>query len=529
MKIFLLSIVMYGIYFFIKTKKSLHMLQQNRYNRGSKYLKWIKSNPKKNFPILDAIFLTLPFFSFLNDALLGILFNTFYFIIITYTLWKNRKEQKKVPLNYTGRIKRLYFTTMLLYGIVIFLFVLFPRENNICYLFFLGILMYFNPFAVILANIINIPIEKSVNYYFYRKAQKKLKSLNHLDVIGITGSYGKTSSKNILNDVLSIKYNCLPTPKNYNTPTGLMITVNNYLDKFNDYFIAEMGACKKGEIKELCNLVHPKYGILTKVGVAHLETFKTEENIQKTKFELIESLPSNGIGILNADDEKQVSYQLKNNVKVLWIGIDNRKKCDVYATNIQLSSEGTTFDCHIKGKKKKITFTTKLLGKANIYNILAAIALGNALGLTENELKLGVKKVQPVEHRLQLKRYYDMYLIDDAYNANPEGAKMALDVLNLMPGKKIVISSGMIELGGMGDVLNKELGSYMANVVDMAILIGENQTKKVCEGLLEKKFKKENIIIFNDIQEAISYIQKLKEKDAYILLQSDLPDAFNEN
>ena len=176
-----------------------------------------------------------------------------------------------------------------------------------------------------------------------------------------------------------------------------------------------------------------------------------------------------------------------------------------------------------------MAFTQKLLVKANIYNILAAIALGNALGLTEEELKIGVKKVHPVEHRLQLKRYYDMYLIDDAYNANPDGAKMALDVLNLMPGKKIVISSGMIELGSSSEKLNKELGHYMANVVDIAILIGERQTKPIQEGLLEKKFKKKDIIVFNDIGEAFSYVQQIKEKDAYILLQSDLPDAFNES
>lgn len=529
MKIFLLSIVMYSIYFFLKTKKSLHMLQQNRYNRGNKYLKWIKDNLKKNYFNLELIVLLFPFFFFLENASLGILFNTLYFVLISITLYKNKKEQKKVPLNVTGRIKRLYFTTTLLYIVAIFVCSIVTCKSNVLPLFFLSILMYFNNLVVVLANIINAPIENMVNFHFRNLAQKKLKSLNHLDVIGITGSYGKTSSKNILNDVLSIKYNVMPTPKNYNTPTGLMITVNEYLDKFNDYFIAEMGACKTKEIQELCDLVHPKYGILTKIGVAHLETFGTEENIQKTKFELIESLPSDGIGVLNADDENQVNYKLKNDCKILWIGIENTKRSDVYADNIKLSSEGTTFDCHFKGRKGAVTFTTKLLGKANIYNILASIALGDALGLSENELKLGVKKVQPVEHRLQLKRYYDMYLIDDAYNANPEGAKMALDVLNLMPGKKIVISSGMIELGSRSDTLNKELGRYMAGVVDTAILIGEHQTKPIQEGLLEKKFKKENIIVFNDIQEAFSYIQQIKEKDAYILLQSDLPDAFNEN
>ena len=150
-----------------------------------------------------------------------------------------------------------------------------------------------------------------INNNFKRKAIRKLKEMTNLKVVGITGSYGKTSSKNILNDILNVKYNSFPTPKNFNTPVGLIITINNYLDKFNDIFIAEMGAFKRGEIKELCDLVHPTYGILTTIGTTHLDSFGSRENIQKGKFELIESLPPDGIGILNADDPYQVSYQSK--------------------------------------------------------------------------------------------------------------------------------------------------------------------------------------------------------------------------
>ena len=121
---------------------------------------------------------------------------------------------------------------------------------------------YFNLFIVLIANVLNRPVEKAVGQYFLNKAQNKLASMTNMEVIGITGSYGKTSTKNIVCDILNSKYNVFKTPANYNTPFGLMITINNYLDKYNDYFIAEMGACKKVEIKELCDLVHPKYVIL---------------------------------------------------------------------------------------------------------------------------------------------------------------------------------------------------------------------------------------------------------------------------
>ncbi len=517
----------YSFYFVLKTNKSLQMLQQNRYNRGNKYLKWIKQNFKKNFITIEIFFLVLPCFFFLNTMFLFLLYNVFYCICTLNLLLKQKKETTKIPLNFTGRLKRLYTTTTILYivGIVVGVF----YKDSIWTYFLLSTLLYFNNVMVVLANLLNTPIEKGINHYFRKKCEKKLKSFTSLDVIGITGSYGKTSSKNILKDLLSVKYNVFATPKNYNTPTGLMITVNEYLDKFNDYFIAEMGACKTKEIQELCDLVHPKYGILTKIGVAHLETFGSQENITKTKFELIESLPKEGIGILNADDPLQVNYKLKNKVKILWIGIENKVQASIYADHIKLSKEGTTFDCHFKEENKVLTFTTKLLGKANIYNILAAIALGKFLNLSDEELLLGVKKVEPVEHRLQLKRYFDMYLIDDAYNANPDGCQMALDVLNLMKGKKIVVTSGMIELGDKSHDLNKALGEKMAEVADKVLLIGEKQTKPIQEGLKEKGFNEKNYIIFNTIQEALEYLKQNQEKDAYILLQSDLPDTFNES
>jgi len=360
-----------------------------------------------------------------------------------------------------------------------------------------------------------------------KKAQTKLKNMKHLKIVGITGSYGKTTSKNILSDVLSVKYNTLPTPKSLNTPNGLMITINNHLDKFSDVFIAEMGAYKRGEIKTLCDLAMPKYGILTKIGFAHLESFGSQENIQKGKFELIESLPNDGIGILNGDDELQLKYKLKNKCKIVWIGIEN-KNVDVHASNINVSKDGTSFEVVFKGDKEKYLFETKLLGYANVYNILAAIALGREFGVTINQLQVGVKKVKSVEHRLALKKYKDINIIDDAYNSNPIGSKMALDVLSMMPGKKIIVTPGMIELGEKQYELNKKFGEYIADVCDEVVLVGEKQTIPIRAGLSEKKYDNKKIHIINDVKLAFKIIDKIKEKDTYVLLENDLPDIFNE-
>ena len=528
MNYFILSLIPALIYNLFKMKKSFHMLQQNWYNDDQRYFKWLLKNPYKVLLQPDMFFIMFIAGLFLDSKLLMIFYALFY--IATTIIYKKelKKEQNKKTLAFTKRVRRLLVTTNILYLILILGFLLSYQEENITYYYLIiSLTIYINYFVVMAANFINKPWEKSVYYYYFNKAKKKLKNMSNLKVIGITGSYGKTSSKNILSDILNIKYDCLPSPKNFNTTYGLMITINNHLDKFTEYFIAEMGAFKRGEIKTLCNFVKPKYGILTTIGTAHLDSFGSRENIQKGKFELIESLPSDGIAILNRDDEWQVSYKLKNNCKVLWIGIDN-KDADVYATNIKLSKDGTNFDCIFKGDNTLYHFETKLLGKANVYNILAGIMLGYALGITIEELKLGVLKVRPVEHRLELKKYLDINIIDDAYNSNPVGAKMAIDVLNMMPGKKIVVTPGMIELKDKEYELNLEFGKQIASVADEVILVGKEQTKPIYEGLLLEHFKENNIHIINDVKEAFQLMQKLKGKETYVLLENDLPDIFNE-
>lgn len=525
---FLISLIPLLIFLVLRMVKSFHMLQQNLYNDDNRYLKWIKNNLNKVFIEIDLLLVVFVLLlNFINEEYTMYLFSLFYFFIIYLYYKKNKKEQSKKPLVFTKRIKRLAITTMLLYLFFIWLVVINYIPNRLVYYyFFIGILVYLNHFIVFLANIINKPVEKLVYYYYYNKASNRLKDMKNLKVIGITGSYGKTSTKNILSDILNVKYDAYPTPKSFNTTYGMMMTINNYLDKFTEIFIAEMGAYKIGEIKDICNLVRPKYGILTKIGTAHLEIFGSQENIQIGKFELIESLPSDGVGVLNGDDPLQVNYKLKNNCKIVWYGIDN-KKCDYYATNIKLSASGTKFDVVFKNNET-YSFETKLLGTANVYNVLSSIALAHTLGMEIDKIQLGVKKVNATEHRLELKKYGTINIIDDAYNSNPEGSKMALEVLNMMPGKKIIVTPGMIELGSRQYELNKVFGTYIANTCDEVILVGQEQTKPIYDGLLESKYDMSKVHVINNVKEAFVLMQKLQENDTYVLLENDLPDIFNE-
>ncbi len=515
--------ICYFSYVIIKSKKSFHMLQQNFYNNSNRYLKWLKNNPQKL--LITADILLIPITIFLLKLKVGIylILGIFYLLLFYITKEKYKKEPVVISFKITSRVKRMFATWII--GYLVFALIYLFHEKAGILLFVL--LASFNAFYIYFVNIVNKPIEKIVYYYYFQKAKKKIKEDTRLQVIGITGSYGKTSSKNILADILQVKYDTLPTPKNFNTPYGLMLTINNHLDKFTEYLVAEMGACEVGQIKELCDFVKPKYGILTKIGVAHLESFKTEENIQKTKFELVESLPEDGLAILNMDDEKQVQYNIKNHCQVQWIAIDN-KNADLKASNIKGTKDGMTFDIQFKGDKKKYSMETKLLGKANIYNILAAILLAYHLGMTIDEIKQGVKGVKTIPHRLELKREGGLNLIDDGYNSNPVGAKMALETLALMPGKKIVVTPGMIELKEKQYELNFRFGKQITEVADEVILVGKKQTKPIYEGLIEQKYDHKKIHIFDNIYEAFQLLRKISDKDTYTLIENDLPDMFLE-
>lgn len=529
MKLFILAFIAMFIYICFDLKKSFHMLQQNWYNDGNRYLKWINNNSKFIFVWYDYLFILIFILSFVIKTNILSIVIFIYYLVISYLLRKRQKnEQVKKPLAFTPRIKRMCITIFILYFIpVYFIISNYDESLNAIYYLILGTLIYFNYHIVYFANIINKPVEKCVYLYYKTKALKKLKTLTNTETIAVTGSYGKTSTKNIVSDILNVRYMAFPTPQNFNTNYGLIRTINEYIDKYNDYFIAELGAFRKGDIKQRASIVKPKYGILTKIGTAHLDTFGCIENTTKAKFELIEYLPKDGVGFLNIDDEMQVNYKLKNKIKIVWYGLSD--KADVYATDIKYSKEGMSFKVHFKDAKESYDFTTKLLGEANVYNILVGIAVAKELGLSISQLQQGVLKIKPIEHRLQMKKYGNITYIDDAYNSNPVGSKMALDVLKLMPGKKIVITPGMIEMGSEQYEVNYNFGKFIADSVDLAILVGKEQTKPIQQGIKDSKFNKDKLIVVNDVKEAISIAQSsYPDEEVYILLENDLPDLFNE-
>lgn len=504
-------IIISYIYILYKSRHAYHMLQLESY-KNERYIKWIKNN--KTIKIKELILIIPSVILFFNFKL-GLIINIIWMLILE--LFRNKYTEKK-PLVVTARIKRMYTTEIL---ILILIGMIINLYNNLSIL--LNILVIFSYIFILLINILNSPIENSIQLKYYKKAKNKIKSNKNLKVIGITGSYGKTSTKYIVGTILSQKYNTLITPESYNTTMGVVRTINEKLDNTHQVFVCEMGAKNIGDIKEICDLVEPEYGVLTAIGPQHLETFKTLENVRKTKMELVNSLPKSGKSFVNFEDENIKEIQFNSNN--ITFGLD--KKCDYYATDIDINEFGSNFIINMKDDRK-INVKTKLLGVHNIVNIVGAVAVCDELGLSEEEIIAGIRFLKPVTHRLELKRNANgSIIIDDAYNSNVKGAKMALEVLGKFKNRKrILITPGIVDLGEKVEEYNKKFGKQAAGNCDYIILVGEKQAKPIFEGIIEEGYNKEKIYIAKNLNDAINEMNRIIDSNTVVLFENDLPDNY---
>ena len=374
------------------------------------------------------------------------------------------------------------------------------------------------------ANICNHPIEAGVNRFYINDAKKKLKEVPDLIVIGVTGSYGKTSVKFYLQTLLQEKYNVLVTPESYNTPMGVVRTIREKLKPTHEIFICEMGARHVGDIKEICNIVNPQHGIITSIGPQHLETFFNMENIKNTKFELADALPEDGILFLNGDNEYIQQKAADYRHKIFYFS--NSKGDGYCAKNISVSQVGTEFVIETPTGENE-HFQMRLIGAHNVINVVGAIAVANKLGVDLKDLKAPVRRIQPVEHRMQMRQQGLVTIIDDAYNSNPVGSKAAVETLALFDGIRILITPGMVELGEKEAEYNYKFGSYAAECCDYILLIGKKRSEPIRNGALSKGFPKDKCLVYDKLEEAVSYAYSIKEEGhKYILLENDLPDNY---
>ena len=502
------------LFFLMIAKYDIHMFQLASY-RNSRYFRWLLPSNIIGIKRLFAVIM-------LAGAFIPGYFGSGFAAGVTAAAWFYCFSEKfKTPLVYTMRVKRLFATNIILFAIIATLAVLFAGSWAMA---IIGAALVLSNIIMLLANIVNTPIEKAINRHYYNDAKRIIESNKNLIVIGVTGSFGKTSTKNYLAGVLAEKYNVLVTPGNFNTLLGVIRTIREHLRPYHQVFIVEMGAKQSNDIKEICDLVHPTIGIVTAVGEMHLETFKTVENIQNTKFELINSLPADGLGVINNDSPYISSYNgITSPCKLIRYAVDGSG--DYKATDVRYGASGVSFT--LNGGEQ---FSSRLLGVGNLLNILAATAVADYLGVPVNKQKNAIARLQPVEHRLSMKVSNGITVLDDAYNSNPQGARMALGVLKSFAvgegNKRIVITPGFVEMGTRQAEANKELGRTIAESCDYAIVVNATNREAIKSGIDEGGMSQGSYFLADSLNHAHAHLAQILRAGDVVLYENDLPDNF---
>ncbi len=521
--------------------KFLQIMQQSGYE-GFGYFKWLRRRDNVYLSRLATVsmlsilsyLLFIIALSFIDGDWVIYAGFAFYVLFILIYYRADRKHKRKVPINYTARMERLitvYFFVLLIVNFGVLLLV-----NLLAYAFrfnpllvrvrysIICVLPVCVPFFVLVAYYITKPFEKARQKKYIARCTQTLCSHPDLIRIGITGSYGKTSVKEILKTLLEERYNVLSTPSSYNTPMGICKTINT-LKSDHNVFIAEMGARHVGDIAELAAIVKPDYAIINGIVGQHLETFGSLGAVQQTKYELVESM-SKGVVAYTIDNDATSVLFSDCKIKCIPAGIDRSKSPKVYAEDITLSDSGSDFTLCVNGNK--VRCHTALLGSHNISNICLAVAIAAEMGLTSDELCSGIARLKPVKHRLECRKNSEgVTIIDDSYNANTRGIDAAMEVLSEFDGRKIVVTPGLVELGREEDLENYRLGKKMSEVCDIAILVGKSATYRIQDGLIDGGFDNSRIIIVKELDAAIKELKKIVCRGDIVLFENDLPDKFS--
>lgn len=507
--------------------RQYQMLQQNSYFL-KRYMTWYKGTfgaaniLRLIFGFAGALVLLLGI-SNTNDTtvLIILIVLTLALAVNALTSVKNNKKSIK-KLVVTARVKRMIATAVVLFAALAVL-AIFCSRLSIIFTAVLYLLAMLSPLGVIISLAIMKPVEKAISNHYINDAKKILRGMPNLKIIGVTGSYGKTSIKCILGRILSEQFNTLITPENYNTPMGIVITVRKFLRPETEIFVCEMGAKRKGDIAENCDIASPDLGIITSIGPQHLDTFGSIETVASTKFELADRVKQNGgVVFLNADNT--YIAERADNYDNITYGTGN---CDVKAENISYSPNGLTLEIISGDTRFKVT--SKLLGNHNALNITAAAAVALKLGLTPTQIAFAVSKLKPIEHRLQMKPYINgSLLIDDAYNSNPEGCLEAVRVIGCFDGmKKIIVTPGLVELGDKEYECNRRLGEEAAKHCDIIILVGQKRSIPLAEGVKASgEFNTDNLYVVSSFLEAKQLFSTMCDQNTVILFENDLPDNY---
>lgn len=456
-----------------------------------------------------------------------------------------RREAVK-PLVFTGRAKRLLAAALLspallvLAGIAVAIAGVSTASLAVA-LFLALSLLAAAPQTLLGANVALRPVQRSIDERYVSRARRTLRRVDPT-VIGITGSYGKTTTKFCTGAVLEQDRPTLVTPESFNSLLGVVRTINEHLRDEHEAFVVEMGMFRRGDIAELCELTHPSVGVITAIGPMHLERLGSIEAIASAKGELLDALPPGGVFVTNAEDPRCMELAARSHVPVTLYGIEGgtptgthqsqskTPDVQVLARDVRLAEGRTSFQLLLDGQDSPpIPVSAGLLGRHNVSNLLAAAAVGRALGIAPERIAAGLASVQAPAHRLQPihNPAAGVVVIDDAYNSNPDGAAAALEVLREHPAsRRLLVTPGMVELGQLERELNRAFGEQAATSCDVAILVGPERTLPIREGLESGGMQAADVHVVRDIGEATALLARLTRAGDVVLFENDLPDTY---
>ena len=376
------------------------------------------------------------------------------------------------------------------------------------------------PLVVSLIILLFQPITVILRGRILRRAERKRSKLENLLTIGITGSYGKSSVKEFLKTILSGEFKVVATSKNHNSEIGIAECILKEVKEDDEVFICEMGAYSKGGIKLLCDIAKPKIGILTGINNQHLSTFGSQKNIIKTKFELIDSLPEEGLAVLNWDSDF-IKDNFKSKVSSIKYSLHGKE--DIWAEEIKEGKENISFKAVSKTGESH-EFSAKLMGIQNIPNLLAAIAVGRKLGMQFSDIAKKVLEIKPEQGGMKILKSKDGYnVIDATYSSNSDGLSAHLDYLKHWEGRKILVMPCLIELGRNGKETHYKLGRKIGEVCDMVIITSRDYFKQIKKGAMETGMKDENIVFLDGYQAIYDKIIYCIRETDVIFLESRVP------
>lgn len=393
------------------------------------------------------------------------------------------------------------------------------------------IFFFFFPFFLIAAMILYHPFDCFLKHRIIVRAQKKMRNFPNLIIIGITGSYGKTTMKESLAAILSQKFQVLKTPENINTPLGISRLILEKLTPNTEVLIAEMGAYERGDIRALCEITKPDIVILTGINEAHLERFGSLENTVMAKFEIIDSAKPDGVILLNADDNRVMKeYRAHTNKqKTYFYSSENHPLAQTGVTDAHFFEDGSGIGFELAAGNDSLGYIkAPFLGEYITGIIGGAALISRELGMSREEIRRGIASLSPIPHRLQaIKKNGNILVIDDSYNGNPDGAKEAIKTLTRFKGRRTVyITPGLVEMGARAELVHREIGKELAKPVDRVILIKNSVTPFIADELRKNGFPNEHIIWFETAQEAYKKLPEILKSGDVALFQNDWPENY---